>query len=176
MKTYVALLRGINVGGNKKVEMTKLKQVFEKLGFEGVSTYINSGNVIFSSKATPSVANIEAVLKKSFGFAIAVVLRDAASIAKVAKAIPKGWENNPEVKTDVLFLWDEYNKKSSLSLLVPHLEADQLKYVDGAIIWSINRKLHTKSGVKKFIGTPLYKNMTARNVNTVRKLAEIMKQ
>lgn len=175
MKTYVALLRGINVGGNKKVEMTKLKQVFEKLGFEQVSTYINSGNVIFSSKAVPVTADLEKVLKKTFGFAIAVVVRDAASILKVAKVIPKGWENNPEVKTDVLFLWDEYNKKTSLGLVFPHPEADQLKYVDGAIIWSINRKLHTKSGVKKFIGTPLYRNMTARNVNTVRKLASLMK-
>ncbi len=163
------------MGGNKKVEMAKLKQVFEKLGFEHVSTYINSGNVIFSSKGVPVAVDLEKVLKKSFGFAIAVVLRDAASIAKVAKAIPKGWENNPEVKTDVLFLWDEYNKKSSLGLISVHPEADKLKYVDGAIIWHVNRKFYTKSGMRKFIGTPLYKNMTARNVNTVRKLVILMK-
>lgn len=174
MKTYVALLRGINVGGNKKVEMAKLKQVFEKLGFERVSTYINSGNVIFSSKSAPIATDLEKVLKKTFGFAIAVVVRDAASIAKVAKAIPKGWDNNPEVRTDVLFLWDEYNKKSSLGLISAHPEADKLKYVDGVIIWQVDRKFYTKSGMRKFIGTPLYKNMTARNVNTVRKLAELM--
>lgn len=174
MKVYVALLRGINVGGNKKVEMAKLKHVFEKLGFEHVSTYINSGNVIFSSKAIPLVANIEAMLKKTFRFAVAVVLRDAASIAKVAKAIPKGWDNNQKVRTDVLFLWDEYNKKSSLGLITAHPEADKLKYVDGVIMWHVNRKFYTKSGMRKFIGTPLYKNMTARNVNTVRKLVSLM--
>lgn len=175
MKKYVALLRGINVGGNNKVEMKKLKQVFEKLGHGNVSTYINSGNVIFESKTLPKAGDIEQVLKKTFGFAIGVVLRDSASIAKVVKAIPAGWDNNAEVKTDVLFLWDEYSKKSSLSLITPHPEADKLKYTDGAIIWRITRKFHTKSGVRKFIGTPLYKNMTARNVNTVRKLALLMK-
>lgn len=175
MKTYVALLRGINVGGNKKVEMAKLKQMFEKLGFERVSTYINSGNVIFSCKSAPVTTDLEKVLKKTFGFAIAVVVRDAASMTKVAKAIPKGWNNDSAVRTDVLFLWDEYNKKSSLGLISPHPEADKLKYVDGAIMWHVNRKLLTKSGMKKFIGTPLYKNMTARNVNTVRKLVELMK-
>lgn len=175
MKKYVALLRGINVGGNHKVEMQKLKTVFEKLGFADVSTYINSGNVLFGSRAIPKALDIEKVLQKTFGFSIPVVLRDAASIAKVAKAIPAGWDNNPEVKTDVLFLWDEFNKKSSLGLLAPHPEADELKYVDGAIIWKINRKLHTKSGVRNFIGTPLYKHMTARNVNTVRKLVQLMK-
>lgn len=157
------------------VEMAKLKQVFEKLGFERVSTYINSGNVIFSSKSAPMATDLEKVLKKTFGFAIAVVVRDAASMTKVAKAIPKGWDNDSAVRTDVLFLWDEYNKKSSLALIDPHPEADKLKYVDGAIIWHVNRKFLSKSGMKKFIGTPLYKNMTARNVNTVRKLAELMK-
>lgn len=174
MKTYVALLRGINVGGNKKVEMARLRQVFEKLGFEHVSTYINSGNVIFSGKTAPVAAHIEKVLEQTFGFAIAVVVRDAASMAQVAKAIPPGWENNAEVKTDVLFLWNEYNKKSSLALIAAHPEADRLKYVDGTIIWSVNRKHYTKSGMTKFIGTPLYKHMTARNVNTVRKLASLL--
>lgn len=174
MKKYVALLRGINVGGNNKVEMKRLKQVFERLGYGNVSTYINSGNVIFESKTIPKAGDIEKALKKAFGFVIGVIVRDAKNIAKVVKAIPAGWENNTEVKTDILFLWDEYSKKSSLNLIIPHPEADKLKYADGAIIWSINRKLHTKSGVRKFIGTPLYKNMTARNVNTVRKLALLM--
>ncbi len=68
MKKYVALLRGINVGGNKKVEMAKLKQVFEKLGYANVSTYINSGNVIFESKIAPKTENVGKVLKKTFWF------------------------------------------------------------------------------------------------------------
>jgi uncharacterized protein (DUF1697 family) len=62
---YVALLRGINVGGNKKVDMKELKKVFESLGFENVSSYINSGNVIFDAQS-PSEKGIEETLEKHF--------------------------------------------------------------------------------------------------------------
>jgi uncharacterized protein (DUF1697 family) len=175
MKKYVVLLRGVNVGGNCKVDMKQLKVVFEELGFSNVSTYINSGNVLFQSKNPPSVIAIEKALKKAFGFAIVVVVRTADNIAKVVKAIPAGWDNNSQVRTDVLFLWDEYNNKSSLKLITPHPEADKLQYVDGAILWRVNRKFYTKSAMRKFIGTPLYKHMTARNVNTVAKLAQLLK-
>lgn len=175
MKKYVALLRGINVGGNHKVEMSRLKKVFEALGALNVSTYINSGNVIFESQTVPLVETIEKALEKTFGFNVQVVLLDAKNIAKVVKAIPKGWNNDTEVRTDVLFLWDKYNKKNSLGLIVANPEVDRLKYVDGAIIWSLDRRGYNKTGMRKFIGTVLYKNMTARNVNTVRKLALLMK-
>ena len=86
MTTYVALLRGINVGGNKKVEMSKLKKAFEPMGFSDVSTYINSGNVIFKS-GKKDFSRIEAGLKKAFGFEIKVVLRDAENLQNLSKKI-----------------------------------------------------------------------------------------
>ena len=70
---YVALLRGINVGGNSKVEMPRLKSTFERLGFTKVVTYINSGNVIFYDDARTSaqiVVDIEKGIQEYFGFAI----------------------------------------------------------------------------------------------------------
>ncbi len=57
--TYVALLRGINVGGNRKVEMKRLKATFERAGFADVRTYINSGNVIFGSESTDAASTRE---------------------------------------------------------------------------------------------------------------------
>lgn len=173
MTKYVALLRGINVGGNNKVEMSKLKKVFGSLGFENVSTYINSGNVIFETDKKDLEPLIEKVLKKTFGFSLRIVIRDAKNIKKLCKDIPKDYLNNTEQRTDVLFLRDEFNTKKSIHL-IKTTEVDTLKYIDGAIIWNVKRKDVTKSGMKKFIGTLIYKNMTARNINTVRKLNELL--
>ena len=68
MKRYIALLRGINVGGHKKLKMTDLKLLFEDLGFENVTTYIQSGNVVFSAKDGENLeAKISKEIEKRFG-------------------------------------------------------------------------------------------------------------
>ncbi len=172
---YVALLRGINVGGNNKVEMSKLKTLFTKLGCTDVVTYINSGNVIFDSveEADALLLDIEKALKKRLGFPVRIVLREIKNIRKVAKAIPADWINGDGQKTDVLFLWKEFDSKKTLALIHQNGDVDRLKYVDGAIIWNVKLTDYNKSGMRKFIGTAVYKNMTGRNVNTVRKLAEM---
>jgi uncharacterized protein (DUF1697 family) len=169
---YVALLRGINVGGNKKVEMRKLAAVFTQMGYSDVRTYINSGNVIFSSK-DKDFTQIEPALKKVFGFTIEVVIRDARSIKALVKKIPQVWTNDAEQKTDILFLWEGYSNKKTLAL-IKQKPVDTLMYIDGAIVWHVMREDYTKSGIHDFIGTKVYKNMTARNVNTVRKLNELL--
>lgn len=175
---YIALLRGINVGGNHKVEMKKLKAIFESMGYTDVSTYINSGNVFFtsSSNAKKDLLKIEQVLKKTFGFAIPVVVQDQKTIQNIAKAIPSKWKNDTDQKTDVLFLFKEFDKKISLNLLMRKKGIDSVIYIPGAIIWNIHRKDYSKSGMYKLIGTPLYKNATIRNVNSLRVFAERMKK
>ncbi len=178
MSRYIALLRGINVGGNNKVEMPKLKQAFEKMGFTDVSTYINTGNVIFKTKKknTESVIiDIEKSLKKSFGFEIRTIIRDSKNVLKVAKGVPQNWTNDLKQKTEVLFLWDEFANKNTLKSIEINPEVDNLKYIDGAIVWNIKKANYNKSKMKKFIGSKVYKHMTARNINTLKKLAELMK-
>lgn len=177
MTKYVALLRGINVGGNNKVEMKKLRTVFEALGFSDVVTYINSGNVIFASSrkdATNFVSEIETALRKTFGFAVKTIVRDEKNIRAIEKAVPSDWSNDTKQRTDILFLWKEYAKKSTLKLITINTDIDTLAYASGAIIWHMaDRKHYTKSGLRKFIGTEVYKHMTARNINTVRKLVSL---
>jgi len=173
MPQYIAFLRGINVGGNHKVEMPKLKMAFEKMGYTDVSTYINSGNVIFSS-TKENFDTIEPFLEKVFKFVIPVIVRSAKNIKNVTKKIPKDWENDKEQKTDILFLWDDYDKKPTINLIDTKEGIDELLYVPGAIIWHIDRDNYKKSAMNKFIGTLVYKNMTARNVNTVRKLSQLL--
>ena len=179
MKTYVALLRGINVGGNNKVEMAKLKKCCEAVSFSDVRTYINSGNVIFKSNESDQeklASTIERAIKKDFGLSIPVVIRDYANIKKLANKIPSDWTNDTEQKTDVLFLWEEFASKKTLDLIKTNPAVDTLVYIDGAIVWHIDKKDYTKSKMKDFIGTSVYKGMTARNVNTLRKLHELMSE
>jgi uncharacterized protein (DUF1697 family) len=174
MKRYVALLRGINVGGNNKMEMKQLKTTFEKLGFTNILTYINSGNVIFSSLIEPVAKTIEAAIKKDFNLTIPVLLRTTENIKKVYDSIPNTWQNNSEQKTDILFLWEEINSKEVLKKILINPEVDVLDFIDGAIVWHVDRVVYNKSGMHKFITSALYKLMTARNINTVRKLVELI--
>lgn len=173
MTKYVALLRGINVGGNNKVDIKRLKALFETLGHSEVVTYINSGNVIFTSDKTDTTEQIEKAIATEFGFPIRVVVRSAKSMQALIEKVPRDWTNGNGNKTDVLFLWDEFDSKKSLGLLNA-TEVDNLMYVSGAIIWHIAVKDYSKSAMPKFIRTPLYKNMTARNINTVRTLGELL--
>lgn len=177
MKKYLALLRGINVGGNHKVEMKKLRAVFEVAGFLNVMTYINSGNVIFESGRSDIekiLVALGAAIKREFKFEVPIVIRESGNIQKLAKMIPAEWKNDESQKTDILFLWLEFDNKKSLELIKKTVGVDNIAYIDGAIVWNIDRKNYNKSGMRKLIGTELYKNMTARNVNTTRKLAELM--
>lgn len=172
MTTYIALLRGINVGGNNKVAMSDLRRIFESLGHTNVSTYINSGNIMFSSEKarTRLVREIERAITKELGLSIRVLLLSASELSAIVKRIPSRWKNDKTERTDVLFLWEEYDKKTTLALIPKTPNVDDVLYVRGAIIWHVDRRLLRKSGMKRFIGTVVYKHMTARNVNTVRKL------
>jgi len=174
---YAALLRGINVGGKNKIEMKRLKQTFERLGFSGAKTFIASGNVIFNtavSDAAKLVKKIEAAIAEDFGVEIKVLLRNADSMGKLVKAIPSSWVNDDKQKCDVMFLWDEIDNRNVLKQLPFDLTIEDVKYVPGAVLWRIDRSKAAKSRMFKIVGTKLHKQMTVRNSNTARKLYELM--
>lgn len=175
--TYLALLRGINVGGNGTVPMDALKDCLVKLGYENVRTYINSGNVLFDTAVTDQseLANtIGLALLETFDFPITVIIRSEKELKKIAKAIPSHWQNNDEQKTDVLFLLPDYDSPKTKAKIATTPGVDALIYTKGALIWNVSKDQYNKSGMRKFIGSVVYKNMTARNVNTVRKLASLV--
>lgn len=175
--TYVALLRGINVGGKNKVAMPRLKKTFEAVGLTDVTTYINSGNVIFKEarrKPATIVLALEKAIEKDFGFPIRVLIRDLPAVKKVIRALPEAWTNDQKMKCDVMFLWKEVDRKDIVKDLTVKPEIEDLVYVPGALIWRVDRPAITRSGMLKMVGTDLYKAMTIRNCNTVRKLAELM--
>ncbi|WP_313804081.1 DUF1697 domain-containing protein [Cytobacillus sp.] len=174
---YVALLRGINVGGKNKIDMKLLKQTFEQVGMNDVLTYINTGNIIFSYNGltkTELSRILEEAIHGDFGLQIKVVVRSFNDVSGIINAIPDTWKNDKDMKSDVMFLWDEIDDESVLMNLVIKPDIDTVKYVPGAILWSVDKKNVTKSGMTKIIGSKLYKQVTVRNVNTARKIYTLM--
>jgi uncharacterized protein (DUF1697 family) len=140
---YVALLRGINVGGKNKIDMKLLKKTFERVGMSSVVTYINSGNIIFTvngqSKTTISHI-LEEAIHTDFELQIKVLVHSFDDFKKVIHSLPESWKNDQQMRSDVLFLWDEIDDESVLSKLVIKPEIDTVKYVPGAILWSVEKK------------------------------------
>jgi len=173
---YVALLRGINVGGNRIVDMKTLGNVFEAAGMTDVRTYINSGNVVFSMKlrSRERIAELlEKAIEKRFGFDVDVLVLSAADLRRIVAAIPTKWTNDAAWKCDVFFLWKDVDRPSILDELGVNHEIETVRYTRGAVIWGIDRKNVSKSRLPKLVGTARYKRMTIRNCNTARKLLEL---
>ncbi|OGJ45359.1 hypothetical protein A2272_02860 [Candidatus Peregrinibacteria bacterium RIFOXYA12_FULL_33_12] len=174
---YILLLRGINVGGNRKVEMKRLKAVLEALGYSNVSTYLNSGNAIFESEKAREIIQkeIEINLEKEFGFAIQVLLKNEEEMKKIAQSIPENWQNNDDQKTDVAFVFPEIDSEKTINELPIKKVFVDIRYVKGAIFWNVDRKNYNKSNLNKIISHKYYKFMTVRNVNTARFLGGMKK-
>src|SRR5689334_14329163 len=108
MDQYVALLRGINVGGNNIIKMADLKTCFAALGLVDVATYIQSGNVLFAAaeQSSPELAQrIETALSARFGYESRIVLRDHAQLSAIVSDAPAGFGSQPDLyRYDVVFL------------------------------------------------------------------------
>ncbi|PQP85128.1 hypothetical protein C0Q44_11765 [Paenibacillus sp. PCH8] len=177
---YVALLRGINVGGNNKINMKQLKETFEQAGMLDVVTYINSGNIIFADHQERAHANeeisqlLEAVIVTEFSLQIKVMVRSMDEIQTVIQTLPAEWTNDDQAKSDVMFLWNEVDDVSVLDQLPLKPGIGTLIYVPGALLYSVSREDASRSGMNKLVGSKVYSSMTVRNVNTTRKIFSLM--
>lgn len=177
--TYLALLRGINVGGKNKVPMAALKKLLEDLGLEEVRTYIQSGNVIFrSSLAADTIArNIEAGLTSTFKLddeliKVLVLSRDA--LKAVVDKRPKGFGDEPgKYHSDAIFLI-EIDRDDAFAVFKPRDGVDKVWPGEGVIYSQRLSAERTKSRLGKIVASPLYKSMTIRSWQTTQKLMELM--
>jgi len=174
--SYVALLRGINVGGKTKVDMPTLRGLVANLGCDDVRTYINSGNVLFRDSRSPRtlVPRLEDAIQAEFGFPVAVQVRDLPAIRRLCEAIPDGWTNDKEQKTDVMFIPAELDKPRLLDSITHDPEIENVLHAPGAIVWNISRRNQSRGNATRLVKSELYPRMTIRNVNTVRKLRELL--
>jgi uncharacterized protein (DUF1697 family) len=174
MASYVSLFRGINVGGHRLVPMSKLKDLHESLGLGDVATYIQSGNVIFTSDE-PNISllpgRIEATFAARFGFHSDVIVRSAADLATIVANNP--FANQPTKETKwvmVMFLATPPTSTAEKELMRTYSGPEEFRVVD--------REMYiyypTGSGRSKLTGTLIEKKLetvgTARNWNTVLKL------
>lgn len=166
MTTYVALLRAVNVGGTGKLPMSDLKSLCEKLGFTNVRTYIASGNVIFESRKSESAIKtaLESALAKYAGKPVGVLVRTAAELKKVLAENP--FPDRSPNRTVAVFLEGRP-------------PADTLSSIRGAVDEEVRlgrREIYVHYGAgmaRSRLRIPAAAAGTARNMNTVAKLAEL---
>jgi uncharacterized protein (DUF1697 family) len=174
---YVALLRGINVGGKNKVPMGALKEVFEDVGHAEVRTYINSGNVVFDAPRTrvaDLAEELEAAIEREFGFATRVLVLRGSAVTKIAAELPDDWVNDDHSSCNVLYLLPERASPKALDAFDLNPEHEEARYCAGAVLSRVDRSYVSRSALHKVIGTDLYAYVTIRNCNTARKLAAMV--
>jgi uncharacterized protein (DUF1697 family) len=177
VKTFVALLRGINVGGNNVIPMAALAQTFEALGLDAVKTYIASGNVLFRADgdARKLEVRIERALTKAHRYDATVVLRSRDEMARVIDALPRAWRRPvPTQRYNVIFLRHEIDSESILDGLAPKQGIEEVTYCPGALLWSAKTSDLARTSMAKLSSKPIYKKVTVRNLNTAKKIFELM--
>src|SRR5258708_20248724 len=158
---YIALLRGINVGGNSLVKMSDLKKSFEDLGFKNVMTYINSGNVIFEG----NVKNISKLPWKT-------VVISEKELKEVIDNAPNSWKKD-DLRKYVAFLLPPVKPEDVLKEITLKEDVDYIDVGKNILYISTNLEGISKSSFKDLIKTVSYKSMTMRNFNTVEKLLKL---
>lgn len=171
---YVALLRGINVGGNNLIKMLDLRSSFDSMGFSEVQTYIQSGNVIFSSKqkSKPKLTTlIEKALSDAFSYESRVVVISGSEMERVVTQAPKGFGTDPEqYRYDVLFVREPFTTVEALRDINATPGVDTTHAGDHAVYFRRLISKATQSNLNKLVVRPAYKNITVRNWNTTMKL------
>lgn len=176
---YLALLRGINVGGNNKVPMKDLRTCFESAGFTNVSTYIASGNIFFDADETEPaklVKRCEVIIETAFGFPVVVMIISKTEYQAAMQAAPEWWGNGDrkQMRSDAVFVIPPTTAEEVLSEIKLKPGApDKLAASGHVIFWSLPMEAYNKSVVPKIIGTPVYRRLTMRSSTTAKKLLEL---
>lgn len=173
---YVALLRGINVGGRSLIKMADLVGCVRALGYGDVTTYIASGNVLFDAaklSATTLEAEIERAIEGRFGVPVRVTVRNGRQMTAIVERIPSAWIGDATKRVSVGFLLDRLDSRTAARELKPKEGIDEVVTAAGALLFATRRDAITRTGLK-LVGTRLYKQLTIRNLNTAMKLAELV--
>lgn len=179
MGKYVCLLRGINVGGNNKIAMADLKELFREGGFDDVTSYINSGNILFSSEETDQdelKTTIEKLIAERFQTVIPVAVISAAELEAASAHVPEWWDRDPEEKHNALFVIPPATAEEVIAAVgETRPEYERIAYYGPVIFWSAKLKFFSRTRWSKIVGTPAYASVTIRNANTFKKLVRLVK-
>lgn len=177
MKRYIAFLRGVNINGRNKVTMAELKKGVEGLGYEEVKTYLNSGNVIFSSDKNDVrsiTKQIVIMIKRQFNLDIPVFVIAKEELEDILRNAPDWWGNDDkEIYDNLIFIMppaafaDVFNEIGE-----PKEELERIQDYKEAIFWSFSRRNYQKTNWwSKTASASISNKLTIRTANTIRKVA-----
>ena len=177
---FLALLRGINVGGNNVIAKDDLRECFEDLGLTNVRTYIQSGNVLFLSDKTKGkelTALIEQGLSKRFSYDAQAIVLSYRKYKSAMQAAPDNWGKDDAQKHNALFTLNGIPPKKVLAQLSPpKTDIESITTGPGVLFWSVSKKQLTKATYMKLAKERVYQQVTIRNHNTAFKLLELFEE
>ena len=177
---YLALLRGINVGGNNIIKMADLKACFENIGFTDVITYIQSGNVLYRATEKDKIrltTKIEGALSERFSYKSRIVTVTHKELKNVVEGAPKGFGKDlDKYRYDVIFLKEPLTPKNAMKNVRIKEGVDNAYAGKYVLYFSRLISKASQSHLTKIIALPMYQNMTIRNWNTTTKLLALMEK
>ena len=177
MTKYIALIRGINVGGKNAVSMAHLKEALLSDGFESVSTYINSGNIIFDSQEvnlTKLVSTFEHILLAEFAVTTRVAVLPADEVRDSFKNAPLWWGEDANSKHNAIFVIAPANAQEvALNVGDAKPEYEKIEAYGRIIFWSAPLQTFGRTRWSKIVSTAAYNDITIRNYNTTKKLVDL---
>jgi uncharacterized protein (DUF1697 family) len=177
MQKYIALLRGINVGGKNKISMPELKKAFEEIGYTEVTTYINSGNVIFFSDHEDQVEirkNCEQAISENFNLNITVTIISVKELSSALDHAPVWWDTDPQSKHNAIFVIPPATAIEIMEQVgIAKPEYEQVDHYGQIIFWSAPLDTFSKTRWAKIVGKSAYNHVTIRNANTTKKLVQL---
>ena len=178
MEKYIALLREINISGKNKIPMSELKKEFEVLGYENVTTHLNSGNIIFTSnidKEENIINNIHKMIEK-FGIDIPVYVMKASQLKELLENQPEWWgTSNKEIYDNIIFIIPPTTFEEVYNTIgEPKQELEKIKEYENNIFWSYSLKDYRKTNWwAKTASTSISNSITIRTANTMKKVLEL---
>ena len=179
MKTYVAFLRGINVGGNKLIKMKDLVEIFSSAGLQNVRTFIASGNVLFSSaenNVDKLTLTIENVLHMSFGYEIKVLLRTMDELHEMVESNSYMHKKNGKEKLYVTFIPQKPKETHRFPLRSDKDGFEIIKIHNKEIYWTAFSLANGRNGSLVFPEKEVMKYSTTRNWNTIVRITQLEKK
>ena len=177
-ENYVALLRGINVGGKNVIRMAELRNCFKTEGFRDVSTYIQSGNVIFrepGSMPGDLIHRIERMLAAAFGYRARIGLRSREEMQAVITGAPPEFGSQPDrYRYDTIFLRPPLTADAAMKEVLVRPGVDEAWAGGGVLYFSRLISRASRSYLSRLVSMPVYQDMTVRNWNTTTRLLKLM--
>lgn len=174
---YLLLLRGVNVGGNSRVVMADLCAQLAAAGATNVQSYINSGNVLFTSTHPDVMQQVAQVLTANYDWPVSFTVIPSATYQSLVAAAPDWWGAPGDIRHNALFKLPGYQPEYDALIQAKATAYDQIAITPHVIFWSSPQKVnYSRALYAKMLPEPYYKLVSIRNRNTTIKLATLLVQ